>query len=344
MVEGHDVIIRTKAYPRAGLVGNPSDGYFGKTISFVFSNFRAEVVLYETPELAILPSEKDASCFNSITALVNDVRLHGYYGGVRLLKATVKKFYDYCQENQIELHGKNFTIRYNSDIPHGVGLAGSSAIITACLRALMAFYGVSIPKYVQANLVLAAEAGELHIPAGLQDRVVQAYEGLVYMNFAKEIMEKRGYGSYEPMDPKLLPRLYIAYRDDLSEPTEVFHNNIRERFEHGEQKVVNAMRFWAELTDKTKCCLLSGQLDKIAGLLNAGFDKRRQIYRISNDNIRMVETARSTGASATFTGSGGAIVGTYEEERMFTELRKRLGRLKIMVLKPKIAPGMGNAR
>ncbi|MCU0915794.1 MAG: GHMP kinase [Planctomycetes bacterium] len=338
------MIIRTKAYPRAGLVGNPSDGYFGKTISFVFSNFRAEVVLYETPELAILPSEKDASCFNSITALVNDVRLHGYYGGVRLLKATVKKFYDYCQENQIELHGKNFTIRYNSDIPHGVGLAGSSAIITACLRALMAFYGVSIPKYVQANLVLAAEAGELHIPAGLQDRVVQAYEGLVYMNFAKEIMEKRGYGSYEPMDPKLLPRLYIAYRDDLSEPTEVFHNNIRERFEHGEQKVVNAMRFWAELTDKTKCCLLSGQLDKIAGLLNAGFDKRRQIYRISNDNIRMVETARSTGASATFTGSGGAIVGTYEEERMFTELRKRLGRLKIMVLKPKIAPGMGNAR
>ena len=205
--EGDGVIIRTQAYPRAGLVGNPSDGYFGKTISFAFSNFRAEVVLYETPELEILPSEKDRSCFASIQSLVKDVRLHGYYGGIRLLKATVKKFYDYCQENQIELHDKNFTIRYSSDIPHGVGLAGSSAIITACLRALMAFYGVSIPRYVQANLVLAAEAQELRIPAGLQDRVIQVYEGLVYMDFAKEIMERQGYGNYEPMDPKLLPQV-----------------------------------------------------------------------------------------------------------------------------------------
>lgn len=317
-------------------MGNPSDGYFGKTISFAFSNFCAEVTLYETPQLEILSSEKDLSCFSSINALVRDVQLHGYYGGIRLLKATVKKFYDYCRENRIELHDANFTIRYNSDIPHGVGLAGSSAIITACLRALMAFYGVSIPKYIQANLILAAESAELHIPAGLQDRVIQVYEGLVYMDFAREIIEKQGYGYYEPMDPKLLPRLYIAYRDDLSEPTEKFHNNIRQRFDQGEKRVVDAMRFWADLTDKAKCCLLDGRLDKIGSLLDAGFDKRRQIYRIANENIRMVEAARSTGASATFTGSGGAIVGMYEDDEMFTNLRKALRKLNINVFKPKI--------
>ncbi len=338
------MIIRTKAYPRAGLVGNPSDGYFGKTISLAFSNFCAEVILYETPELEILPSEKDRSCFKSISGLVQDVRLHGYYGGIRLLKATVKKFYDYCQENQIELHRKNFTIRYSSDIPHGVGLAGSSAIITACLRALMAFYGVSIPKYVQANLILAAEVGELQIPAGLQDRVIQVYEGLVYMDFAREIMARQGYGNYEPLDPKLLPRLYIAYRDDLSEPTERFHNNIRHRFNQGEPKVVKAMRFWARLADKVRKCLTTRQLEEIPDLLNANFDKRRQIYRISDENIRMVEVARSTGASAKFTGSGGAIVGTYADQRMFNELRKKLGQLNITTIKPRIVPPVGNAK
>ncbi len=338
------MIIRTQAYPRAGLVGNPSDGYFGKTISFAFSNFRAEVILYETPELEILPSEKDRSCFASIQGLVKDVRLHGYYGGIRLLKATVKRFYDYCQENQIDLHDKNFSIRYHSDIPHGVGLAGSSAIITACLRALMAFYGVSIPRYVQANMVLAAEAQELHIPAGLQDRVIQAYEGLVYMDFDKEIMHKQGYGNYEPMDPKLLPRMYVAYRDDLSEPTEKFHHNIRHRFDQGEPKVVNAMRFWANLAEKVKKCLLSGQLDQVPDMLNANFDKRCEIYKIAEENIRMVKAARSVGASAKFTGSGGAIVGTYKDERMFTELRKRLHKLNIKVIKPKIVPGTGNPK
>ena len=338
------MIIRTKAYPRAGLVGNPSDGYYGKTISFAFSNFRAEVVLYETPELEILSSEKDRSCFNGITGLVRDVRLHGYYGGIRLLKATVKKFHDYCQENQIDLHGKNFTIRYNSDIPHGVGLAGSSAIITACLRALMAFYGVSIPKYVQANLVLAAEARELHIPAGLQDRVTQVYEGLVYMDFAREIMDRQGYGNYESLEPALLPKLYVAYRDDLSEPTEKFHNNIRHRFDRGESKVVNAMKFWARLADKVKRGLLSGDLDKIGEMLNANFDRRRQIYQISDENIRMVEAARSVGAGAKFTGSGGAIVGTYANARMFTELRKTLHKLNVKVIKPNVVPGTGSPK
>ena len=325
-------------------MGNPSDGYFGKTISFTFSNFRAEVVLYETPELEILPSEKDRSCFASIQGLVKDVRLHGYYGGIRLLKATVKRFYDYCQEHQIDLHDRNFSIRYNSDIPHGVGLAGSSAIITACLRALMAFYGVSIPRYVQANLVLASEAQELQIPAGLQDRVIQAYEGLVYMDFAKEIMHKQGYGNYEPMDPRLLPRLYIAYRDDLSEPTETFHNNIRHRFDQGEPRVVNAMKFWANLAEKVRKCLLNGQLDAVPDMLNANFDKRCEIYKIADENIRMVQTARSVGASAKFTGSGGAIVGTYEDERMFTDLRKNLHKLNIKVIKPRIVPGIGNAK
>ncbi|MHC4639757.1 MAG: GHMP family kinase ATP-binding protein, partial [Planctomycetota bacterium] len=176
--------------------------------------------------------------FKDIRSLVRDVELHGYYGGIRLLKATIKRFFDYCSENQIELNKKNFTIRYKSNIPHGVGLAGSSAIITACMRALMAFYGVSIAKYIQANLILSAETDELHISAGLQDRVVQVYEGLVYMDFSQEIMKKQGYGNYEPLNWHLLPGLYVAYRDDLSEPTEVFHNNIRDRFERKETKVV----------------------------------------------------------------------------------------------------------
>ena len=41
------LLIRKRAYARAGLVGNPSDGYHGKTISVIVRNFCAEVVLYE---------------------------------------------------------------------------------------------------------------------------------------------------------------------------------------------------------------------------------------------------------------------------------------------------------
>ena len=40
---------------------------------------------------------------------------------------------------------------------------------------------------------------------------------------------------YEPLDPSLLPPVYLAYHDALSEPTEVFHNDIRERFNRGDE-------------------------------------------------------------------------------------------------------------
>jgi len=33
------LIIRKRAYARAGLIGNPSDGYHGKTISIIVRNF-----------------------------------------------------------------------------------------------------------------------------------------------------------------------------------------------------------------------------------------------------------------------------------------------------------------
>lgn len=334
------MIIRTQAFPRIGLIGNPSDGYFGKTISVAFSNFCAEVTLYESPELEILPCEKDRSCFDSIHCLVRDVKLHGYYGGIRLLKATVRRFFDYCNDHQIQIHDKNFTIRYESNIPHSVGLAGSSAIITACLRALMTFYGVAIPKPVQAGLVLSAERDELGISAGLQDRVIQVYQGMVYMDFNKELMERQGHGFYEPLETKLLPKLYVAYRDDFSEPTEVFHNDIRGRFNRGEKLVVDAMKFWANLTDRFKAAMLAGDVRAMSEMMNANFDRRRKIYKISDDNIMMVETARSVGASAKFTGSGGAIVGIYSDDRMFGRLKKALAKKNIQVIKPRIArPG-----
>ena len=330
------MIIQTYAYPRAALVGNPSDGYFGKTIAFTFANFRAETVLHQTPELAILPSPRDGSVFASIRHLHEDVKLYGYYGGIRLLKSTIKSFYDYCLAHNLPVHERNFTIRYNSDIPHLVGLAGSSAIITAAMRALLQFYGVDIPKPQLANLIRAVENRELGISAGLQDRVAQVYQGVVYMDFARELFDRQGYGRYEPIDPARLPPLYLAYRTDLSEGSEVFHNNIRDRFERGEPEVVAAMRYWAGLTDQARAAIDGREARKLGELQNAGFDRRTQLYQLSEGNLRMVAVARATGASAAFTGSGGAICGVCPDDATFGRLQAALAPQKVVVFRPQI--------
>jgi len=330
------MIIETKSYPRAAVIGNPSDGYFGKTIAFVFSNFAAKVQLYHTPELEIIPAELDARSFLSLNHLVQDVTLHGYYGGERLLKAAIKVFANYCKQCNIQLDNRNFTIRYSSDIPHRLGLAGSSAIITACIKALMAFYGISIPKPVQANLVLSVEVNELGLSAGLQDRVAQAYETPVFMDFNEENMKKNGFGIYKLLDANKFPNFYIAYRRDQSEGSEVLHNNLKARFSIREQKVVDAMKEWASLTEQFQIAMKINDVKNMHQLMDRNFDLRKSLVSISPENLEMVELARSTGASAKFTGSGGAIIGTYFEENMYKKLQKVLNGKGIEILKPKI--------
>lgn len=328
--------IITQAYARAGLVGNPSDGYFGKTISFIIRDFSAEVRLAESDELRIEPNERDHSVFGSIEALARDVRQFGYYGGIRLLKASVKRFFDYCTKEGIPLHGRNFSLRYSSNVPPQVGMAGSSAIITACWRALMKFYGVQIPRHLLPSLVLSVENDELGIPAGLQDRVIQAYEGVVFMDFNRAAMEKLGHGLYEELPAETLPNLYVAYTTRLSEGTEVFHNDIRGRWNRGEREIVSAMYHWAALAQRVRDMLLEGRGREIGPLLNENFDLRRRLYNLSQGNIQMVEAARDCGASAKFTGSGGAIVGTYEDEAMFQRLKDSLAPQQVEVIQPRI--------
>ena len=204
----------------------------------------------------------------------------------------------------------------------------------------MSFYDVSISRHSLANLVLRVENQELAIPAGLQDRVAQSYQGLVFMDFDRKLMENRGYGRYEMLDATLLPLVFVAYREDLSEGTEVYHNDLRARWQRGEPDVMEAIQFWAELTVTFRKAMETGDLAAMHRTLNANFDKRASLYDVGDGNRDLVETARRCGASAQFCGSGGAIVGIYEDEAMFAQIEQSFAPKGIRVIKPDFAPGL----
>lgn len=332
-------IIHKRAYARAGLLGNPSDGYNGKTISLIVRNFWAEVVLYEWDAVEIVLAEHDRARFRSVQDLARDVQLHGYYGGIRLVKATIKRFVEHCDQQGIALHDDLFSIRYSTNIPMQVGLAGSSAIITATMRALCEFYGVEIPLQARPSFVLSVERDELGIAAGLQDRVIQCYEGLVYMDFDRT-QERAVAGMtayhYEALPTDWLPPLYIAYHAALSEPTETFHNDIRGRYNRGDATIVAAMDVFAGLAAQGREALLERDTERLSRLIDANFDTRRTIYDLPSWQVEMVETARKCGASAKFAGSGGAIVGVYTGEEMLAALRREMAELGCRVILPMI--------
>lgn len=328
------MLIETRASARAGLLGNPSDGFFGKTIAVSVRNFGASVTLYRSPELHIEPQPQDTNVFKSLHHLRDAVATLGYHGGVPLLKASIKKFAEYCEAERIRLPNHNFSIRYTTSIPRQVGLSGSSALIVATFRALMQFYGVEIPLPILPNLVLATETEELGITAGLQDRVIQCYEGCVYMDFDRTTMERQGYGQYEPLDPRLLPRLYIAYNTDLGKQSGRVHNDVKGRWLKGEALVVDTMNAIADVARQGREALLTQNTDALHELINRNFDLRRQIYPISDRNQSLIDTARACGASASFTGSGGSIIGLYRDDAMLNRLFVELQKINARVIKP----------
>ena len=339
--------IRTRSFARAGLLGNPSDGYFGKTLSFTFTQFGVELVMSESSRIRFQQGEVDDATFASLDEMSRNLRLYGYYGGIRLLKATAKRFFDYCQEKGVSLPRRNFSVEYKINIPRLVGLSGSSAICSAMLKALMKFYEVEIPLEIQPTICLEAERDELGINCGFQDRVIQIYNGLVFMDFEKSFVESRNHGRYERLNDETSKRLnlYIAYDANRAEESGKAHKKVKRLFEEKNADVLAAMSEFADIAQQGRDLLANRTIEqseqsinsKLAALINANFDLRDKIFNVAEENRRMVMTARQCGASAKFAGSGGAIVGTYADESQFKRLKADLAEIGTEVLIPTVA-------
>ncbi|KAL1553353.1 Glucuronokinase 1 [Salvia divinorum] len=312
MATDKDAVVERRAYARVGLLGNPSDVYYGRAISFSLANFWASVKLQPSDHLMILPHPAhDLVQFDSLNHLVNRLQTDGYYGGVRLLMAICKIFHNYCKENNISLHEGNFKLSYDTNIPRQTGLSGSSAIVCAALSCLLDFYQVRhlIKVDVRPNLILNAEK-ELGIVAGLQDRVAQVYGGLVYMDFDMKLMDDLGHGNYTPMDLNLLPPLYLIYAENPSDSGKV-HSTVRQRWLNGDEFIISSMKKVADIALEGRTALIEKDHAKLATLMNCNFDLRREMFgdeALGAMNIEMVEIARRVGAASKFTGSGGAVV------------------------------------
>lgn len=326
------------ACARAGLLGNPSDGYGGKTLSLTIGQLQATVRLRPQAELVICPGPDDQDRFGSLDEFCHRLERQGMYGGVRLLKATLWRFADYCRGRHALPDG-NFLLEYETEIPRGVGLAGSSAIVTATLRALAGFYELEFPPPILASLALSVERDILGIPAGLQDRVIQAFGGVVFMDFSDDSLQGEPgleYGQYEPLSATPPGCLFVAWADQASQPTEVFHNDLRARFDSGDRQVTAAMQEFARLAEAGRTAWREGDATTLNRLINANFDLRARICQLPESQVQMVERARQAGASAKFCGSGGAIVGLARDSSHLASVGQHLEQGGYRWLTPRI--------
>jgi glucuronokinase len=254
------------AHARAALAGNPSDGFGGAVLACCIGELRAWASAEHATEATSDPP----------SALVD---------------AAIARF------------GRGpCAVRWGTDVPREVGLGGSSAIVTAAVRALCALHGHALAADELAEMVLAVEVEDLGIAAGPQDRYAQAHGGLLLMDFAAPEPH------VERLDPALLPPLYLAWRTDAAETSHVVHGGLRERA--AEPAVRHAMARLAGHARAARDALLAGDRAGFADALDASFDEREALLALDPRHVAMVHAAREAGASANYAGSGGAIVGT----------------------------------
>mmetsp|Transcript_13927 Transcript_13927/g.20845 ORF Transcript_13927/g.20845 Transcript_13927/m.20845 type:complete len:599 (-) Transcript_13927:588-2384(-) len=306
--------VTEKCYARVGLMGNPSDGFEGKTVSFLIDNFAANVTISAngtTDRIEI----HDPIVVDGFDGLITHTANFGYEGARRLLQATCKVFADSCFKSGIVTHFlRGFALNYSTNIPRMVGLSGSSAIIIALFRALLKFFGLTlndlrIEKYDLPRMILDVEKVELGISAGLQDRVIQVYGGLVRMDFSSS--QKDAPSRYTSYPVGLLPVAYLAYDAIAGGDSGKVHSTVKQRWLDKDATLIAGMKQLGEYADEAIRCLETQNYSLLAKLAESNFAMRRSLYGdavVGARNIRMVELAKEKGLSAKFTGSGGALL------------------------------------
>lgn len=333
--------VEERCFARAGLLGNPSDGFGGRTLSCLIGNFSATVRLAPHACVEIVPSElcDTPSSFGTMERLHSHVSKYGYYGVQRLMLATCKKFFALCLSAGLDHRiSKGFRLTYETSIPRMVGLSGSSALIVAAFRALLKYFSLTIDDlhirkqstvhthtshcsfrltYIFAHavlpqVILSIERDELGIAAGLQDRVIQVYGGVVKMDFSPAFMDANGHGEYTtPLAVHDLPHMYLAYNYKAGGDSGSVHSTVKTRWAERDADLVRGMQRLGALVDLGVDALKRRDIDAFADLMDENFALRRAMYGddvVGLLNIQAVELVRSFGFGVKFTGSGGACV------------------------------------
>jgi glucuronokinase len=298
-------------------VGNPSDAFGGAIVGIAIDELSATVMA--EPSLSVqLEADGEGLEYESFQQLSEGTD-HPRTGPLALMWAATKR---YVSERPEHYDTNVRLVLETSTIPRGVGLAGSSAIVIATLKALGELFGDEIGDRDLPSVALAAEREELGITAGLGDRVVQVYGGLVYLDLARE-----GGPRVEPLDASRLPDLFVAWRPDAATDSGYVHNAMRERFKAGDEKVVSTMREIAGLARAALKPLLTGDTGGLGILMERNLELRRSIYDLDERHTEMADAAHELGAAVNYTGSGGAIVGLLRNEDQLGKLREALGAL-----------------
>jgi glucuronokinase len=292
-----------RALARAALAGNPSDRFGGAVLATVVPGLETVVRAIDAEEVVV--GDRSWPSPAEVTG--------PHHGDAALLGAAVERLVRWCRTDGPGPPAGGVALEWTTTIPRSVGLAGSSALVIAGLRALADRWQLDLDRTTTARLALEVETDLLGLAAGPQDRLVQAAGGTVLMDFAGPAWEVVAVEAHPPVG------LFVAWDSASAAPSDAVHRPLGHRA--GEPAVRAAMARLADLARQGAAALRAGDPAGLAQAMDGSYEARAAILDLDPAHVALVEGARACGAVANYAGSGGAVVGVVPDPATLDALR-----------------------
>lgn len=306
-------MIRASAPGRAGIIGNPTDGYGGTVVS---------TSLAERAAVRITPAEETilTVCGESVrVAGPDDLRLTGSYTDVaRAVLASL----DSAPAGRSAARGagsragRGFHLEADTRIPMRAGLAGSTAMLVAILGALLHWLELSLNRWEIAEAARKIEFEVMNVTCGFQDQYMAVFGGLNCMDFRGKEPGREApdpiFATVEPLAPSVTELPLLLANTGVQHHSGSHHKPLRQRWIEGDRAVVDGYERLQALAREGKRALLRADWDCLGGMMNEQHAIQRSLSGGPDGsageeaNERLIAAALAAGAwGAKLAGAGG---------------------------------------
>jgi galactokinase/mevalonate kinase-like predicted kinase len=319
-------MIHSSAPGRAGIVGNPTDGYGGTVIS---------CSLAERAAVSLTPAETTVldvcGCQETIRTR-DDLRLTGAFTDVA--KAVLLSF-------DCAVPGRPVHLKATTTIPMRAGLAGSTAMIAAILGAVLRLLEIDLNRYQIAESTRKIEFETMGVTCGFQDQYMAAFGGLHCLDFRGKdphaATKEPIFATVEPLASYVGDLPMVLANTGVQRHSGTVHKGLRQRWIEGEEAVVQGYLRVAALARDAKKALLNGDWECLGAAMNENHAIQRALGGSGEANEHLIAAALaagSWGAKLAGAGHGGTILALHPEPEVVAQKLEEAGAVHVMRLTP----------
>ncbi len=211
-------------------------------------------------------------------------------------------------------------IAYESEIPLRSGLAGSTALVVALMRALLAWRGEDLVNHRLAEASRKLEREGLGIVCGFGDQYMAVFGGLRFLDFRGkahgDATETTRFASVEDLEQSVPSLPFVLGFTGVQHASSSVHAPIRERWLAGERAVREGYARVAALGAEGRRALLAQDWSRLGHAMNENHEIQRGFGGSGESNERLIAAALAAGAlgaKLAGAGQGGTIVALWPE-------------------------------